>query len=153
MTPENINYLESTSFKLLIEKIPNVQFFCKGVSIPTITVNEANVGYRQTSLPMLADKLTFDSLTVSILVDEDMKAYTEVFDWIKDCTLNSNDISAVMSDISVVVTNSHNNKTKTFTFHNAFPTSVGSLDFDSSATATTYLTSEVTFRFSNMTLD
>lgn len=152
MTPENINFIDPTSYKLVVDRIPNTEFFCRGVSIPTVSVTEATANYKYSNIPMLADKLSFDSLTVSIMIDEDMKTYEEVYDWIKECTLEATNIESVMSDISVVVTNNKNNKAKTFNFNNAFPISIGSLEFNSSETAPTYLTAEITFRFSNMTL-
>ena len=152
MTPENINFIDPTSYRLVVDRIPNTEFFCRGVSIPTVSVTEATANYKYSNIPMLADKLSFDSLTVSIMIDEDMKTYKEVYDWIKECTLEATNIESVMSDISVVVTNNKNNKAKTFNFNNAFPISIGSLEFNSSETAPTYLTAEITFRFSNMTL-
>lgn len=153
MTPDNINFIDPTSFKLLLERTPHLEYFCKSVSIPAFSVAETQASYRQTNIPMLADKINFEPLTLQIAVDEDMKGYLEIFDWINECTLHSDNISEVMSDIGVVITTSHNNKSKTVRFSNAFPISIGSLEFNSTETANTYLTAEVTFRFSNMTFE
>lgn len=150
MTPENVNFIDPTSFKLVLERTPNVQFFCKAVNIPSVSVTEATIGRRQTNMPMLADKMNFDPLNITIMVDEDMTAYMEIYNWMVDCTLNSHNPAEVMSDLSVVITTSHNNASKTVKFSNAFPTAIGDLAFNSSENAPNYLTADVTFRFTAM---
>jgi hypothetical protein len=150
MSPDNINYIDPTSFKLVVDRLPNVEFFCKGVNIPAMTAGESTANYRQTNIPIFGDKLVYDSLTATIMVDEDMKSYLEVFNWLRESTLDTTNITDFLSDISVVITTSHNNKSKTFNFYNAFPTMIGDLAFDSGATSTEYLTVDIVFKFTDL---
>jgi hypothetical protein len=87
------------------------------------------------------------------MIDEDMEGYIEVYNWLRECVTNATELSEYMSDVSVVITTSHNNKAKTFRFHNAFPTSIGSLQFSSAETGANYLTADVTMRFTDITIE
>jgi hypothetical protein len=52
-----------------------------------------------------------------------------------------------VADLSLIIMSSHNNANKTFTFANAFPTSLGSIEFNTQAQDIEYAFMDVTFRY------
>jgi hypothetical protein len=151
--PENINSLSPVSFKLVLQKFPNLEFFATGVSVPAVSSGVTTANLSQRNMNIYGDKLTFEDLSVKLIVDEDMKSYKEIFDWINASVMDQSILGDQFSDITLMVMTSHNNENRTFTFKNAIPTSIGGLEFDAGATEVSYITADVVFSFSDMTIE
>jgi hypothetical protein len=151
--PDNINSLSPVSFKLVLQKFPNLEFFATGVSVPAITTGVTTASLSQRNMNIYGDKLTFEDLSVKLIVDEDMKSYKEIFDWMNSSVMDENVLENQLCDITLVVMTSHNNENRTFKFRNAFPTSIGGLEFDAGASEVSYITVDVVFSFSDMTIE
>lgn len=148
---DNINFLSPAGFKLVVEKTPNVEYFCTGVSLPDVIIGETPFATANRNTSLYADKLNFDFFTVRIMVDEEMQNYREIFDWLNEIVYTDDEnLRDKAQDISLVVMSSHNNPVQTIQFTSAFPISLGSLDFDAKATEIEYLTTEVQFKFTEM---
>lgn len=148
---DNVNFLSPTGFKLVIKKTPNVEYFCTGVAMPDVIIGETPFSTANRNTSLYADKLNFDFLTVRMMVDEDMQNYREIFDWLNEIVYTDDEnLRDKSEDISVVVLSSHNNPVQTIQFTSAFPTSLGSLEFDAKASDVEYLTTEVQFKFTEM---
>jgi len=138
---ENVNLLQPTGVAVTISKTnyPNLQFFAQSVTIPSLSLPEAEVGYPRVNLPLPGDKITFDDVQFSILVDEDMNSYLELFSWLyrlinEEQKLPSDVLRtgiASEADITVNILTSQNNGNKQFKFYGAFPTSLGSIELSS----------------------
>ena len=80
-TSINKSLLSKNNFRLLIDKVPNTEFYVKSVNIPglqfTETVLAAGIGL-DAFFP--GDKITFEALSVSFLVDEDLQNFKEIFE-------------------------------------------------------------------------
>ena len=151
--PDNINSLSPVSFKLVLQKFPNLEFFATGVSVPAITTGVTTASLSQRNMNIYGDKLTFEDLSVKLIVDEDMKSYKEIFDWMNSSVMDENVLENQLCDITLVVMTSHNNENRTFKFRNAFPTSIGGLEFDAGASEVSYITVYVVFSFSDMIIE
>lgn len=151
--PDNINSLSPVSFKLVLQKFPNLEFFATGVSVPAITTGVTTASLSQRNMNIYGDKLTFEDLSVKLIVDEDMQSYKEIFDWMNSSVMDENVLENQLCDITLVVMTSHNNENRTFKFRNAFPTSIGGLEFDAGASEVSYITVDVVFSFSDMTIE
>jgi hypothetical protein len=148
---DNVNFLSPIGFKLVLEKTPNVEYFCTGVTLPDILIGETPFVTATRNVSLYADKLNFDFFTVRMMVDENMTNYREIFDWLNEIVYTDDeDLRDKSNDISLIILNSHNNPVQTIQFTSAFPTSIGSLDFDAKATDVEYLTTEVQFKFTEM---
>ena len=67
----NVNYLQPTGFKILIDRTryPNLEFFAQSVSHPSVNATPVELpGKRITTLPLAGDKLTFGSSFFTIFV-------------------------------------------------------------------------------------
>jgi hypothetical protein len=81
----NINYLQPTAFKLVIDrkKFGNLEYFAQTVTHPSVTLPAADLPFKRANLHMAGDKLTFNELTATIILDENLSAYSEMYDWMK----------------------------------------------------------------------
>ena len=167
--PTNLNYLSPVNFDLLIQKLPKTRYFCTGVNIPSINFSEALMDTKlaiQSALP--GDKITFDPLTVKFVVDEDMKNYQEIFDWIMDLGpgIDSADFKSLVggtaprkgddlqmySDATLMINTSSNNANIEINFIDCFPTSLGAIDFTTDAEDVAYASCDLTLRYTYYTI-
>ena len=159
-----ISYLQPTSFKLSIDRkhYPNLEFFCQSILHPSMSLNPVEVPIRRLgSLPFAGDKLTFGELTAIIIVDENLNAYTEMYNWM-DRLVDSKDVTPLQrqegkpptySDITLSILSSHNNTTRTIKYLDCIPTSLGDMALESTSGDVQYITFPVTFRFSYFQLN
>lgn len=154
----NLNYLQPTGFRVIINRThyPNLEYFCQSVSHPGATLTPMELPVRRiTSVPLAGDKMTFSEVTFSIILDENMTSYREMFDWMTRIT-NEGQVSSgelltkvpTYADITLSVLSSHNNTIQKIKYKDCVPTSLGTIEFQSNAGATTYVTFESSFRFS-----
>lgn len=161
---ENFNYLQPTSFKLTIDRrnYPNLEFFCQNVTHPGMIMSSVEVPYQKVSgVPFPGDKLTFNELSCNIILDENLKGYSEMFDWMR--RLLDNNLNGVPSrtqrrgnamvnpptyaDITLSILSSHNNLTKQVRYIDCVPTSLGDIVFESTASGTEFIVFSSSFRF------
>ena len=80
--PTKLDYAAATQFKFNITKLPKVEFFCTSVNIPSITLGSTEQATPLKDIPIPGDKLTYGSLEVSFLVDENLENYREIHGWL-----------------------------------------------------------------------
>jgi hypothetical protein len=81
--PTKLDYASPTQFKFSILKLPKVEYFCTSVNIPGINLGGAPV--QQTPLkdvPLPGDKLTYEPLQMTFLVDENLENFQEIHGWL-----------------------------------------------------------------------
>ena len=82
----NFNYLQPTGFRLVIDRTnyPNLEFFVQDFTHAGVIMNTADLQYKKlAAIPFIGDKLTYNEMLANIILDEDMKAYTEMHDWMR----------------------------------------------------------------------
>ena len=79
--PDKLDYSSPTQFKFNIVQLPKVEFFTTEVNLPGITLGDAIFPTPFTDIPVMGDKLTFDNLTVSFIVDEFLENYISIHEW------------------------------------------------------------------------
>ena len=158
----NLNYLQPTGFKVVIDrtKYPNMEYFVQSVSHPGATLAPVELPVRRiTSVPLAGDKMTFSEVNFTIILDENMTSYTEMFDWmsriVNDGQVSSLDRGSKVptyADITLHVLSSHNNTVKKIKYNDCVPTSLGNIEFTSTSGDVTYLTFDCSFRFSQFAI-
>ena len=145
----NKNFLSPVGFQLKIDynKYPNLEYFCTAAGLPGISMTEAPVPYRGANIGFVGDRINFDDLTVRFNVTENMENYIETYNWMHEIVNGEVEMSEMLSDATLVILNSHNNKTKEIQFKDIFPTALSGLDFDTTSDIE-YFTAEVTFKYS-----
>jgi len=155
----NTAFLQPTGFRLVIDRrnFANLEYFAQTIVHPSLSLPPVEQGYRSIStLAFAGDKLEYTELGCTIVMDENMKGYQEMIDWMerivtipsrKATGFLNNDPSQYNADITVSVLSSHNNQTRQIRYINAIPTSVGEVMFEATVGDIQYITYNVTFRF------
>jgi hypothetical protein len=113
---------------------------------------------RLAGLPIPGESLTFNELSTNILLDENLNAYSEMYNWILRLINNNmgsggrgniaTDTSTpTYADITLSILSSHNNQTKQVRYLDCIPTSLGDIQFESTADGQTFITFAASFRF------
>lgn len=160
----NTNFLSPVEFQLVLNRLPNVEFFIQSANIPGISSSGTERPSPFKTINEPSDKVTYDDFTVGVLCDEDMVAYREVSDWLVALTYPDNfqqyanltpapDGTGKKSDGSLVVLNSNKNANVTIKFTDLFPVSVSGLQLSTSESDLTPPVFEITFKYSNYTIE
>jgi hypothetical protein len=154
------NFLSGVGFQLKINKLPGVSFFCQNANVPSMDLAVATQATRWNRLPEPGDEVNYGDLTVRFMVTEDMKNYLAIHNWIrylghpessKDWTIYSDGDTydeKTYSDGFLIILDSNFNPKFRIKFYDLFPTSLGGLNFNSTATDTEYLSVDASFKYS-----
>ena len=156
--PSNQSFLSPLGFRLQVKKTPAMNYFVQRVTIPSVSLGTADVDTPFTKIPFPGTRLTFGNLQVTFKVDEDMKNYLEIFNWMKGmgfpdnfnqyAGIASNSIQSgdgIFSDITLLTLSSAMNPNLELTFYDCFPVDLSSMEMDSTLPDVEYLTATVTF--------
>jgi hypothetical protein len=152
------NYLSPTSFRTIVPRLPMLTYFIQSVSIPSVVLSYMEIpaykGLPRQQVPSTLD--ITDNIILNFNIDEDMKNWQEVYDWMtKLVPSNENDASVDMksdlknNSIIVLVYNNAKKLKKKFTFYNCFPTNLSSFEFNSSVAAIDPILISVNFDYSH----
>ena len=166
--PSNINHLTPIAYRFNIRKIPNVVYFCQSVNIPGISFSSTVQTTPFSPINIQGDTLFYEDLTIRFLVDEDLEAYTEIFNWITALTApkafsqykTERDTNKVLrrstgnlfSSAELIILNNNMNPNKEIIFDDVFPVSLSSIEFDSGSTLDT-LSATVTFKYTTYSIN
>jgi hypothetical protein len=140
------NLLALTGFKLFInsEDFKHTQYFAVSASFPSVSLAEVTTGYKNNQGFVPGDKLAYDPLTMRIAIDEKLESYREIFNWMHSNTKNR---ELIVHDITLHFLTNHNNISRSVRFANAFPTTIGGLEFNVQQTESEYAFLDATFRY------
>ena len=79
--PTKLDYASPTQFKFGIVQLPKVEFFTTSATLPGINMGSAVFPTPYKDIPVMGDKLTYDNLSVSFLVDEHLENYISLHEW------------------------------------------------------------------------
>ena len=170
--PENRNLLSPNGFVFTINKMRSVDFFCQSASIPAMTMDSALQPTRFNKIYQPGDEIQYEPLSLRFLVDENMKNYYQVHDWMRTIgtpkssrefwmernglqSQNSRgDEGAFLgdndnwtSDCSLFILSSNYQPVAEFVFRGAFPISLSTLAFDTAVQDVQYFTAETFLRY------
>ena len=154
--PKNLNLLQSTQFVLNFARVPDTNYFCQSVVLPGVNASEVIQNSPMVDLYRPGDKLIYDPLTVTFLVDEWLNSWKNIHDWMRGYTFPTKfdeytklkkEYGSTVSDGSLTVLNGMNNPSMRFTFHNCFPTSLSPINMSSTDDGGQTITADVTFRY------
>lgn len=161
--PQNPNLLQPNKFQMNFSRLPNMQYFCQSVTVPGISMSEAIQPTPFIDVYAPGEKAIYDLLTVTFMVDEDLKSWLEIHDWIRAMTFPenfeeykqlgrlsrniSNPEKPQYSDGALTILSSANNPIYRFKFYDLFPISLSTFVMNSQDTPDNIITADVTFRF------
>lgn len=155
--PSNTNALSPLLHRFVLSRLPNTTFFCQRVVMPNVSLQNSSTATPFISLPYAGTEMDFGNLQLQFLVDEDMKNYKELLEWIEGlafpenfgqyATLKANvdGNKGIESDATLLITTSSKNPNIEVTFIDIFPIALTDLVFDVTKQDVDYLTATVAF--------
>lgn len=160
--PSNKNFLSPLGFKFVIKKTPHVNYFVQAINLPNVNLGETSFPTPFRRIPIAGDHIEYGDLQITFKVDESMKNYLEIFNWIKAIgfpdnfdqhkvvdpkyvSLYSGD--GIYSDASLIVLSSAMNPLHEISFRDLFPISLTDFTFDARAVDVEYIEATATFKF------
>lgn len=161
---ETVNQLENKSIQLIIERTPHVEYFCTSSSLPGVSGTAARLWSPFSDVKVTGDKLVFQPLIVNFIVDENLKNWQEIFDWMtsyahpesfdqyKDDNQPQNWLyRSKLSGATLLVSNNKYNVSHEFQFIDLFPVDLSDIVFDNQISSTESQIATVTFEYTTYT--
>ena len=152
--PTNINYLNVISFQTNFLRMPTVDYFCQRVGIPGISLSSLMQSTPFAGIPMEGDNLAFEDLSLEFIIDEDLKNYMEIYNWMQAIVFPDNfeqydaeKDKELKSDVNVIIHTNKSNPNYNVTFKDVFPVALGGIGFDTSATSLEPIVVNAVFRY------
>lgn len=156
------NYLSTGGFAIKISRLPNVEFFSQKVLLPGVTANPVETQTPLRAFYNVPDHIRFADLDLSFIIDENMENYREIFDWLQGIGTPDNleqydklqaTEEGLVSDISIMLLNSHKNPNVEFVFTNAFPIGLTPISLDLAQQDVVYAEATVTMRYDSFKIN
>jgi hypothetical protein len=102
--------------------------------------------------------MEFDELSITFIVDEEMKNWLELFNWMRSCT-NVEDYSEFsypathLTTANLIILNSTKTPKINVTFEGLYPRSLGSIDFSSTIMDPEPFQCTATFAYRNYNIE
>jgi hypothetical protein len=175
--PDQLDYASPTQFRFGIHQLPKVEFFTVGANLPGISAGVVTHATPFKDIPTMGDKLTYENLSISFIVDEYLENYTSLHNWMVGIGFPENreqfrtfrDVTsktpasgktpptdlvgkaipdrALYSDAFLQILSNKNNPIAEVNFENIFPISLSALDFSQSATDVEYMIASAEFAY------
>lgn len=161
--PDNPNFLSPLGFNFSIKKLPNTNYFVQSVNVPSVQMGDAIMPTPFVNIPAIGDRITYAEFQVSFKVDEDLRNYIELYDWMVQLgfpesfdqakniygTGTSVDfrIDGPYSDATITILNSAMRPNLEVLFEDAYPISLSDLQFSATAPSVDYIECQATFRY------
>jgi len=170
--PNNVDLLQSTKFRITFDRLPGMTYFCQTANLPGISLTEIPKPTPFVEMYIPGEKLTYDTLNITFLVDEDLRAWTQIHDWMRGITfpldfeeylnlqkqnsvnnlgkqfLPSNSLSGGQyTDAIMTIFTNKNNPNFRVKFVGLFPVSLSTIIFNTGDSADNVVTADATFRF------
>jgi hypothetical protein len=154
--PTNINFLIMNRFRLVMRRAPSCVYFVQTCNLPGFNMDNATQATSFVQLPVPGDRIHYNDFVFTFPVDEDLKNYREIADWIIGLGFPkqfgqyadlANSLDGVESDIGLIILDSEQNPKHIVSFHNAFPVSITDLNFNTKAQDTELQMVTVTFKY------
>lgn len=151
-SPNSSGVLSPNKFKMVINRFPTTNFFVQSAIIPAITLGSAmqyTNSYADIKIP--GDKVEFEDLIVTILIDQNILGYQQIFEWLSDAAKEELDFP--YSDISIIALTGNSNYNKKFKFMNCFPYTLSNIVFDTRVAEDEPLTADIIFKYTDFIIE
>jgi hypothetical protein len=155
--PINTSFLSPIGFKFQLNNFPEVNYFCQSATLPGISISAIDIATPLKSIQIAGDEVNFEELTIKFIVDENMKNWLSIYDWIvglgfptpegQDKYRKLSEDLELTTDATLTVLTGNMNPQINFVFRECFPLSLSSVAFDSGGTDIDYVTADVSFRY------
>ena len=155
--PTNISFLSPIGFKFQLNNFPEVNYFVQSANLPGISISAIDVPTALKTIAIAGDEVNFEELSIKFIVDENMKNWLSIYDWIiglgfptqegQEQYKKLSENSELTTDATLTVLTGNMNPQINFIFQECFPLNLSSIAFDSGGTDIDYVTADVSFRY------
>ena len=168
--PDNLAFLNPNGFYFQIQKFPELNYYLQNVELPALTLGQATQVSSVHDVKLPGETMEFGTLNITFLIDDKMANYLAIHDWIiglgypqghyqfnklladqrnsKSYSVNSK----TMSDCTLNILDGNNVALKSFTFIDAFPTSLSAINLSSKNTDMQYIEASLSLEYSYYTV-
>ena len=138
--PSNISYLSPIGFRFVLSNFPEVNYFCQAANLPGLSLGGVEFPTPLKNIQYSGDEISFEELSIRFVVDENMKNWLSIYDWIigmgipdkvaaeKYKKLKSED--KLTADGTLTILTSNMNAQMNIKFQNLFPLNLSGISFD-----------------------
>lgn len=155
---ENLNTFKSNGGRLVIERLPELEFFSKSFVLPSVSIPAIQRSNQIARIPEQGDSMIQSPLEITFVLDEEARNYEEIYNWLQGYSTPTQLIDysksaltqstgQLRSDMTFTLMSLKNNQKLEFTFKNAFPTDLSSININAVEESTVELTCSVTFEY------
>lgn len=162
-TPENTSLLQSTKFTFIIPDKPFLKYFCQTVNVPGVATTEVEIPTPFSPTFRHGDKLRFEPLTITAIVDEDLRIWEETYKWLRGLTRpheyeeymrkGKDSRNPLYFDGFLTVNTNANRPNIRFKFRDCHPTAISLISFDTKVDADVIPTVDITFRYDTFEIE
>jgi hypothetical protein len=161
--PQNLNILGNNNFHFEIRELPTVSLFAQTFTIPGVSLGREQIPTSAVNYNMPSEKMEFEDLVFTFMIDEHLKNWLEIFNWIVSLGFPENTSQfrdmkegrksySEVSDIIMTTTTNKFNAANEFHFVDCFPTDLSPVDFTNTDTTISPIQATVTFDYSYFTV-
>jgi hypothetical protein len=170
-TPDNRQPLYGTgNFQFNLVKFPEISFMLQSVELPSIQLGTTMMNTSVHDVPFPGETLSYSDLNCTFIVDENMANYMAIHEWMMglgypvthqlyaDLMRNSknagslSELSKGFTDGVLTIMSNHNKPLVQAYYVDAFPISLGGMNFSSTNSDSEPIIASVTFAYSYYTL-
>jgi hypothetical protein len=156
LQPTTNNLLTNNKFRFVLTRCPTVSYFCQRANVPSfsfgtsIQSNPTGVSIRRPGTSYV-----YEDLQIGFSVDEEIKNWLELHNWIRDLSISYQSSTEVLRDNHKICTaylfilNSAYRPIVQVKYMNVYPTFLSGIDFDSSAMDTDPIIASATFAYTH----
>ena len=156
--PNNLSLLTSLQFVFQIQRLDGVNYHLQGAELPGISLEQIEIATVHSPRKEVGTHVLFEELSVSFLVDEDLRNYQEIFNWIlglgapnkfdeyktfKEASFNENN----KSDGTLTLLTGSTKPNLEVSFTNMWPITLSSISFSTTEDTSNPVTADVTFAY------
>jgi len=175
--PDKLDYASPTQFRFGINQLPKVEFFTINANLPGIDAPTIDFATPFKNIPIMGDKLTYENLTITFIVDEYLENYQSLHNWMTgigfpsdrsefkthrdvtsiapaggrttpvDIVSSTTSDKSMYSDAFLMLLSNKNNPILNVIFENLFPISLSGLDYTQGATDVEYMSATASFAY------
>ena len=139
--PATNNKLTGNRFQFILTRCPTVTYFCQRAIIPSVSFGTSlQSNSTGVTLKRPGTSFVYEDLQIGFVVDENMKNWLEIYDWMLDIGVNYKKEYDILTEKQktcsayLMVLNSKYEPIIAFKYKNVYPTYLGGVDFNSALT-------------------
>lgn len=161
--PQNTSLLQTTKYVFSMPRINNVQYFCQEANLPGVSLPEMPRPTSVVDLYVPGNKMVYNRFSITFLIDADLKAWTDIHDWMRalttpknneeyknlwkrDTVINPKQLAQYADGVLTIMSGLNNPKFRV-KYWNMFPVSLSDIQFSSTESADEILTATAEFRY------